>query len=84
MDTVDATSDEKRPLVALGYGPRCAPVIQLTDVSEKVSAPDRMDGFRNHTVTVVGFVHDCARLQAVNRLLHKEVMVSQANVSHDQ
>jgi hypothetical protein len=82
-DTVDATSDERRPLVAIGYGPRCVPVIQLTDAAEGVCDLDWMDGSRNNLVTVVGSVHDCDELQAVNRLLHEEVTVTQANVSHD-
>ena len=82
-DTVDATSDERRPLVAVGYGPRCAAVIQLNDAADGVCDLDWVDGSRNNIVTVVGSVHDCAELQAVNRLLHEEVTVTQANVSHD-
>lgn len=82
-DTVDATSDEKRPLVAIGYGPRCVPVIQLTDAAEGGCDLDWMVGSRNNIVTDVGSVYDCAELQTVNRLLHEEVTVTQTNVSHD-
>jgi hypothetical protein len=28
-------------------------------------------------------VYDCAELQTVNRLMHEEVTITQANVSHD-
>ncbi len=32
-DTVDVSTGEKRPLVAVGYGPRCVPVMQLTEAA---------------------------------------------------
>jgi hypothetical protein len=81
-DTVDATSDEKRPLVAVDYGPRCVPVMQLTDAAEWLCGLDWMDGSPNNIVTFVGSIHNCAELQAVNRLLHDEATVTPANVSH--
>lgn len=34
--TVDSTSSEKRPLVAVGYGPRCVPVMQLTEAAANI------------------------------------------------
>jgi len=34
--TIDSTSSEKRPLVAVGYGPRCVPVMQLTAAAADV------------------------------------------------
>ena len=82
-DTVDATSGGKRPLVAIGYGPRCVPVMQQTDAAKGVCDLDWMDRSRNYIMAVVGSVHDCAELQAVNRRLHEEVTVTYANVSHD-
>jgi biotin carboxylase len=44
---------------------------------------DWKDGSRNHIMAVVGSAHDYAELLAVNRLLHDEVTVTYANVSHD-
>jgi hypothetical protein len=82
-DTVDATSGEKRPLVAIGYGLRCVPVTQLADAAQGVGDLDWMDGSRNDNVAVVGSVHDYAEVQLVNRRLHEEVTVTHANVSHD-
>jgi biotin carboxylase len=35
-DTVDKSTSEKRPLVAVGYGPRCVPVMQLTEAAADV------------------------------------------------
>jgi biotin carboxylase len=35
-DTVDETSGGVRPLVAVGYGPRCVPVMQLTEAAADV------------------------------------------------
>lgn len=35
-DTVDESISEKRPLVAVGYGPRCVPVMQLTEAAAGV------------------------------------------------
>ncbi len=32
----DFTPSEKRPLVAVGYGPRCVPVMQLTEAAAKI------------------------------------------------
>jgi biotin carboxylase len=32
-DTTDETTSEGRPLVAVGYGPRCVPVMQLTEAA---------------------------------------------------
>ena len=32
-DTVDVSNSEKLPLVAVGYGPRCVPVMQLTEAA---------------------------------------------------
>ena len=32
----DFTSNEKRPLVAVGYGPRCVPVMQLTEAAARI------------------------------------------------
>lgn len=32
-DTVDESTSEKRPLVAVGYGPRCVPVMQLIEAA---------------------------------------------------
>ena len=40
------------------------------------------DGSRNHIMAVVGSAGDYGELQAVNRLLHKEVTVTYADVSH--
>jgi hypothetical protein len=59
------------------------PVIQLTDAAEGVCDLDWMDGSRKNIVTDVGSVFDCAELQTVNRLLHEEATIIQANVSHD-
>jgi biotin carboxylase len=33
---MDSPADEKRPLVAVGYGPRCVPVMQLTEAAASV------------------------------------------------
>ena len=33
---MDFTSNEKRPLVAVGYGPRCVPVMQLTEAAARI------------------------------------------------
>jgi hypothetical protein len=44
---------------------------------------DWRDGSRNHIMAVVGTADDYDELQAVNRLLNDEVMVTYANVSHD-
>jgi len=35
-DTVDDSTSERRPLVAVGYGPRCVPVMQLTEAAAGV------------------------------------------------
>ena len=43
---------------------------------------DWKDGSRNHIMAVVGSAEDYTELQAVNRLLHKEVTVTYADVSH--
>ncbi len=43
---------------------------------------DWKDGSRNHIMAVVGTAEDYGELQAVNRLLHEEVTVTYANVSH--
>jgi biotin carboxylase len=43
---------------------------------------DWKDGSRNHILAVVGSAKDYAELQAVDRLLHEEVTVTYANVSH--
>jgi biotin carboxylase len=43
---------------------------------------DWKDGSRNHILAVVGSADDYTELQAVNRLLHKEVTVTYADVSH--
>ena len=32
-DTVDESTSDRRPLVAVGYGPRCVPVMQLTEAA---------------------------------------------------
>src|ERR1035438_8249836 len=34
--TIDSMSSPKRPLVAVGYGPRCVPVMQLTEAAASV------------------------------------------------
>ena len=34
--TIDSSSGQKRPLVAVGYGPRCVPVMQLTEAAADV------------------------------------------------
>lgn len=44
---------------------------------------DWKDGSRNHIMAVVGSASDYDDLQAVNQLLHEEVRVTYANVSHD-
>jgi biotin carboxylase len=44
---------------------------------------DWKDGSRNHIMAVVGSAVDYDDLQAVNQLLHDEVRVTFANVSHD-
>jgi biotin carboxylase len=36
QDTVNATTSVRRPLVAVGYGPRCVPVMQLTEAAADV------------------------------------------------
>src|ERR1700734_3642115 len=33
---MDSPVDEKRPLVAVGYGPRCVPVMQLTEAAADI------------------------------------------------
>src|SRR5580704_8197875 len=33
---IDSASHEKRPLVAVGYGPRCVPVMQLTEAAGSI------------------------------------------------
>jgi biotin carboxylase len=33
QDTVDESTFDKRPLIAVGYGPRCVPVMQLTEAA---------------------------------------------------
>ena len=33
---MDSSADEKRPLVAVGYGPRCVPVMQLTEAAANI------------------------------------------------
>jgi biotin carboxylase len=43
---------------------------------------DWKDGSRNHIMAVVGSADDYNELQAVSRLLHKEVTVTYADVSH--
>jgi hypothetical protein len=43
---------------------------------------DWKDGSRNHIMAVVGSAEDYTELQAVNRLLHEEVTVTYADVSH--
>jgi biotin carboxylase len=43
---------------------------------------DWKDGTRNHIMAVVGSARDYAELQAVDRLLHQEVTVTYADVSH--
>jgi biotin carboxylase len=43
---------------------------------------DWRDGSRNHIMAVVGSAQDYAELQAVDRLLHREVTVTYADVSH--
>jgi biotin carboxylase len=43
---------------------------------------DWKDGSRNHIMAVVGSAEDYTELLAVNRLLHKEVTVTYADVSH--
>jgi biotin carboxylase len=43
---------------------------------------DWKDGSRNHIMAVVGSAADYTELQAVNRLLHQEVTVTYADVSH--
>ena len=34
--SIDSSSNQKRPLVAVGYGPRCVPVMQLTEAAASV------------------------------------------------
>jgi biotin carboxylase len=43
---------------------------------------DWKDGTRNHIMAVVGSAQDYAELQSVDRLLHQEVTVTYADVSH--
>jgi hypothetical protein len=43
---------------------------------------DWKDGSRNHIMAVVGSAADYTELQAVSRLLHQEVTVTYADVSH--
>src|ERR1700685_1033617 len=33
---IDSASYEKRPLIAVGYGPRCVPIMQLTEAAARV------------------------------------------------
>jgi biotin carboxylase len=35
-DTFTSESSQKRPLVAVGYGPRCVPIMQLTEAATRV------------------------------------------------
>jgi biotin carboxylase len=44
---------------------------------------DWKDGSRNHIMAVVGSASDYEELQDINQLLHEEVTVTYANVSHD-
>lgn len=44
---------------------------------------DWKDGTRNHIMAIVGSANDYGELQAVNDLIHTEVKVSYADVSHD-
>jgi biotin carboxylase len=45
---------------------------------------DWKDGSRNHIMAVVGSASDYHELQEVNQLLHNEVKVTYANVSHNE
>jgi len=45
---------------------------------------DWKDGSRNHIMAVVGSAQNYDELQAVNQLLHDEVRVTYANLSHDE
>jgi biotin carboxylase len=45
---------------------------------------DWKDGSRNHIMAVVGSAPDYEELQVVSRLLHDEITVTYANVSHDE
>ena len=35
-DEVQQSKEERRPLVAVGYGPRCVPIMQLTEAAADV------------------------------------------------
>jgi biotin carboxylase len=57
------------------------PVVDSISVHQGPGADlDWRDGSRTHIVAVVGSVHDYAELQAVERLLHREVTVTYADV----
>jgi hypothetical protein len=83
---MDSTTGRARPLVAVGYGPRCIPVMQLAEAAAGLcdqgpaAALDWRDGSGNHIVAVVGSTDDEEQLQAAYRLLHQEVMVSYTDV----
>jgi len=73
---MESTTGRARPLVAVGHGPRCVPVVQLAE------ALDRRDGSGKHIVAVVGSTDHEKQLQAAYRLLHQEVMVTYTDVRH--
>jgi biotin carboxylase len=71
IDGVDAVSDHPGvDTITVHHGPG--------------SDLDWKDGSRNHIMAVVGSASDYDDLQEVDRLLHHEVQVTFANVSHDE
>jgi len=65
---MDSTTGRARPLLAVGYGPRCVPVMQLAEAAAR-------DGSGNHIVAVVGSTDDEEQLRAAYRL-HQQVTVT--------
>jgi hypothetical protein len=83
---MDSTTGRARPLVAVGYGPRCVPVMQLAEAAAGLCDLLRMIETAvpggNHIVAVVGSTDDEKQLQAAYRLLHQEVTVTYTDVRH--
>ncbi|HEX4220076.1 MAG TPA: hypothetical protein VHZ02_16980 [Acidimicrobiales bacterium] len=77
---MDSTTGRARPLVAVGYGPRCVPVMQLAEAAAGLC--DWRDGSGNHIVAVVGSTDDEEQLRAAYRLLRQEVPVTYTDERH--
>ena len=79
---MESTTGWARPLVAVGYGPRCVPVTPVSVHQRPGAALDWRDGSGNRIVAVVGPTDDEEQLQAAFRLLHQEVTVTYTDVRH--